>query len=52
MKIGTAKVDIFKIKNRQGYAAICLGHLTEGKTPNQAYERMVKAMRRTSRRRK
>jgi hypothetical protein len=48
-KIGHLKVTIFKIKNRQGYAAVCFDHLTEGKNPQEAYERMVKAVRRTSR---
>jgi len=48
-KIGHLKVDIFKIKNRIGYAAICWGHLTEGATPQQAYDRMIKALHRTSR---
>ncbi len=47
-KIGHLKVDIFKIKNRAGFAAVCYGHLTEGKTPQEAYERMVKALRRTN----
>ena len=37
---------IFKIKNRKGYAALCLDHLTEGNTPVQAYQRMVKAVKR------
>ncbi|MCM8779885.1 MAG: hypothetical protein NC914_01885 [Candidatus Omnitrophica bacterium] len=48
MKIGKYEVKIFKIKNRKGYAAICCGHLTEGNTAALAYERLVKAMRRTS----
>ncbi|MDD5692462.1 MAG: hypothetical protein PHP10_04720 [Candidatus Omnitrophica bacterium] len=48
-KIGHLKVQIFKIKNRQGYAAVCFEHLTEGKTPQEAYERMVKALRRSNR---
>jgi len=48
-KIGHLTVDIFKIRNRSGFAAVCFGHLTEGKTPQQAYERMVKAIRRTNR---
>ncbi|MFA5311110.1 MAG: hypothetical protein WC355_02220 [Candidatus Omnitrophota bacterium] len=48
-KIGHLKVNIFKIKNRLGYAAFCCDHLTEGKTPQEAYERMVKALRRSSR---
>jgi hypothetical protein len=41
-----AKMKIFKIKNRKGYAAICRHCLTEGKTPHQAAERMEKALRR------
>lgn len=40
------KIKIFKIKNRRGFAAICADHLTEGKTPQQADERMRKALRR------
>jgi len=47
-RIGHLKVHIFKIKNRSGYAAICCDHLTEGKTQNEAYARMVKALRRTN----
>lgn len=48
-KIGHLKVEIFKIKNRSGFAAVCCEHLTEGKTPQEAYERMVKALRRSNR---
>jgi len=48
-KIGHLKVQIFKIKNRNGFAAVCFDHLTEGKTPQEAYERMVKALRRSNR---
>jgi hypothetical protein len=48
-KIGHLKVEIFKIKNRLGYAATCCDHLTEGKTAQEAYERMVKALRRSNR---
>ncbi len=48
-KIGHLRVEIFKIKNRNGFAAVCAEHLTEGDTPAQAYERMVKAIRRTTR---
>lgn len=40
------KIQIFKIKNRKGYAALCCSHLTEGKTPQQASARMEKALRR------
>jgi len=48
-KIGHLKVVIFRIKNRLGYAAVCCGHLTEGKTPQEAHDRMVKALRRSNR---
>jgi len=48
-KIGHLKVEIFKIKNRAGFAAVCFEHLTEGKDAKEAYERMVKALRRTNR---
>ena len=48
-KIGHLKVEIFKIRNRAGYAAVCYEHLTEGKTPQEAYARMVKALRRSNR---
>ena len=46
-KIGHLSANIFKIRNRQGYAAVCGNHLTEGKTRGQAADRMVKAIRRT-----
>ncbi|HRZ86220.1 MAG TPA: hypothetical protein P5287_00245 [bacterium] len=52
MKIGKLTVTIFKIKNRTGYAAVCDGHLTEGKTADEAYDRMVKAVTRTQRKSK
>jgi hypothetical protein len=52
MKLGNKEARIFKIKNRQGYAAVCCGHLTEGRTPEEASCRMVKALRRTAKRRK
>jgi hypothetical protein len=48
MKIGSLEVKVFKIKNRKGYAAICCDNLTEGSSVQQAYDRMVKAVRRTS----
>ena len=48
VKIGHLKVEVFKIKNRQGFAAVCYDCLTEGKTENEAYQRMVKAVRRVS----
>jgi hypothetical protein len=40
------KINVFKIKNRKGYAAIFRQHLTEGKTPAETKERMEKALRR------
>jgi len=48
MKVGKCDVKVFKIKNRKGYAAICCNNLTEGNTVEQAYDRMVKAVRRTA----
>lgn len=47
MKITNKDVEIFRIKNRRGYAAICDDHLTEGKTSQEAYQRMIKAIQRT-----
>ena len=46
MKIGDRNVKIFKMKNRKGYAALCDDCITEGKTKMEAYDRMVKAIRR------
>ena len=48
-KIGRKTIRMFRMKNRRGYAAICDEHLTEGRTPAQAYDRMVKAINRTMR---
>ena len=48
MKIGKFNVKIFKMKNRRGYAALCNDCLTEGATKNEAYDRMVKAIRRVT----
>lgn len=45
-KISVKKIKIFKISNRKGYAAICFNNLTEGKTTYQAYDRMLKALKR------
>jgi len=47
-KIGHLKAYIFKIRNRRGYGVLCCDHLTEGNTAELAYERMVKALRRTN----
>ena len=41
-----AKMKVFKIKNRTGYAAICCEHITEGKTRDIALARMTKALKR------
>ncbi len=46
MKINARKIKIFKIKNRRGYAAVCVNYLTEGTTLLQVYERMQKALKR------
>ena len=46
-KMSHRKVEIFKMANRKGYAAIADKHLTEGSTPLQAYDRMVKACKRS-----
>ena len=45
-KIKLKGIKIFKIRNRTGYAAIYKNNLTEGRSPAQAYERMVKAVKR------
>ena len=45
-KLSSSKVTIFKIKNRRGYAAVSMNNLTEGRTPVQAFERMIKAVKR------
>ena len=41
------KITVFKIKNRSGYAAVCNEHLTEGKSKEEATDRMLKALKRT-----
>jgi len=46
MQISAEQIKIFKIKNRKGYAALCLNHLTEGQTLPRVYDRMKKALRR------
>jgi len=52
MKIGNKTVNIFKIDNRRGYAAVCGRCLTEGSSPRQAFERMAKALKRTIKKKK
>ena len=46
-RISTGQVSIFKLKNRRGFAALCRNHLTEGRSSVQAFERMVKAVKRS-----
>jgi len=46
MELKKSKVKIFKIRNRKGYAALYQNNLTEGRTADQAFARMVKAYRR------
>ena len=48
-KVPAGKVKIFKIENRRGYACICFNNLTEGKSPFEAYFRMIKAQKRKGR---
>jgi hypothetical protein len=50
MKIEGKEARVFKIRNRSGYAMVCCDHLTEGRTVEQARDRMIKALRRTSKR--
>lgn len=45
-KLSRSRVQTFKIKNRSGYAAICLGNLTEGPTSNEAVRRIAKPLKR------
>jgi len=45
-KLSGGRVCIFKIRNRRGYAAICMNNLTEGSSPAQAFARMAKAVKR------
>lgn len=52
MKIGKLKVTVFKIRNRKGYAAVCARHITEGRSRPEACDRMVKAIRRTQKKRR
>ena len=45
-KLSAGKVTTFKLRNRRGYAAICMNNLTEGNTENIALARMAKAVKR------
>ena len=44
--IGSRDVKVFKIRNRRGYAAVCLNNVTEGRTPAQAVSRLLHPLRR------
>lgn len=46
-KLGMKDVTIFRIANRKGFAAIAKKNLTEGRTVFQAYDRLVKACKRS-----
>lgn len=39
-KLPKSRIQIIKLRNRKGYAAICLNNLTEGSTPAQAVARL------------
>ena len=43
-------MQVFRMKNRRGFAVICCGHLTEGRTREQAKDRMQKALKRKKKR--
>ncbi|MBF0493843.1 MAG: hypothetical protein HQL28_01780 [Candidatus Omnitrophica bacterium] len=45
-KMSRSAVKVFKIKNRRGYAAICMDNLTEGASVDMALARMNKAVKR------
>ena len=45
-QLDAGAVNVFKIKNRAGYAAVCLDNLTEGKTPDEAFRRLLHPLRR------
>jgi len=46
-KIRMVQVRVFKIKNRRGYAGLCMDHLTEGSSKPQVIARMKKALNRS-----
>ena len=45
-KIGRGKIKVFKIENRRGFAAVCMNNLTEGRTVDQALQRMARPLKR------
>ena len=50
IKLPRRKMKIFKIRNRTGYAALYKNNLTEGRSREEAYCRMLKAARRNPKR--
>lgn len=45
-KLSKSRIQVLKLKNRKGYAAICLNNLTEGTTPAQAVARLKNPLKR------
>lgn len=45
-KLSASKVTVLKLRNRKGYAAICMNNLTEGKTSAEAVARLYHPLRR------
>ena len=45
-KMPKGRVQVIKLRNRKGYAAMCLNNLTEGATPAQAIERLKNPLKR------
>ncbi len=45
-KISSKQVEVFKVRNRRSYAAICMDNLCEGTTPKQAIGRLYHPLRR------
>ena len=46
-KVSKSQVKTFKIKNRKGFAALCMNNVTEGGTTRLALDRMDKALKRS-----
>lgn len=45
-KISDRHIQVFKVKNRSGYAAVCMDNLCEGSTAQQAIRRLYHPLRR------
>jgi len=50
MKISGKSAEVFKMRNRKGYACICCRNITEGRNVSEACARMEKALRRRPKR--